>query len=92
MNILQFSKSLGVKSRIDFLLIAKNLKSYVRKADIELSIAPDHRTVYLSCLSLSLSESSRREPGFWKFNNSLLDDDEYLADGEGTLPPSARNV
>ena len=78
-----FSKSLGVKSRIDFLLIAKNLKSYVRKADIEPSIAPDHRTVYLS---LSLPESSRRGPGFWKFNNSLLDDDEYLDMVRGLYP------
>ena len=70
--------------------MAKNLKSYVRKVDIKPSIAPDHRTVYLS---LSLPESSRLGPRFWKFNNSLLDDDEYLdMHGEGTLPPPVGNV
>ena len=69
------SKALDVKSRIDFLLVAKNLTKYVKKSDIQPSIAPDHCAVYIV---LSIPEMNSRGPGFWKFNNSLLADDEYL--------------
>jgi len=44
------SKALDVKSRINFLLVAKNLTKYVKKSDIQPSIAPDHCAVYIFCL------------------------------------------
>ena len=68
------SKALKMRSRIDFFLIAKNLTKYVQKVDIQLSIARDHRTVYLS---LHWTKETRRGPGFLKFNNALLRDDKY---------------
>ena len=69
------SKALKMRSRIGFILIAKNLTRYVQKVDIQPSIAPDHRTVYLS---LHWIKESPRGPGFWKFNNaSVLNDDKY---------------
>ena len=40
------SKALKMKSRIDFFLVAKNLTKYVKKVDIQSSIAPDHKTVF----------------------------------------------
>ena len=42
--------------------------------DTKASNAPDHKAVKLS---LQLSEE-RRGPGLWKFNNSLVDDEEYV--------------
>ena len=42
--------------------------------DIQTSIAPDHNTILLS---LSWPNENPRGPGFWKFNNSLLEDKEY---------------
>ena len=68
------SKMLGVKSRIDFFLISKHLTKFVKKVDIQTSIAPDHNTILLS---LSWPDENPRRPGFWKFNNSLLEDKEY---------------
>lgn len=68
------SKTLGVKSRIDFFLISKHLTKFVKKVDIQTSIAPDHNTILLS---LSWPNENPRGPGFWKFNNSLLEDKEY---------------
>ena len=59
------SNPLDVKSRIDFLFVAKNLIKYVKKSDIQPSIAPDHCTVYII---LSIPEINSRGPGFWKFN------------------------
>lgn len=69
------SKALNLKSRIDFFLLAKELKKCVSKVDIQTSIAPDHSLIYLS---LNLPEETPRGPGFWKFNNTLLEDNEYI--------------
>ena len=68
------SKTLGVKTRIDFFLISKHLTKFVKKVDIQTSIAPDHNMIILS---LSWPNENPRGPGFWKFNNSLLEDKEY---------------
>ena len=64
-----------MKSRIDYFLMAKKLTKYVHKVDIQSSIAPDHKLV---CLSIQLKKLSTRGPGFWKFNNSLLKDEDYI--------------
>ena len=69
------SKALNVKSRIDFFLIAKGLIKYVRKSDVLSSIAPDHKSIHLS---LAWTKESPRGPGFWKFNNTLLNDENYV--------------
>ncbi|KAL9959075.1 hypothetical protein ACROYT_G036156 [Oculina patagonica] len=75
LNIYSYvSKALNVKSRLDFILIAKNLSKHVKSTGITTSIAPDHKTAFLC---LSLPNNSPRGPGFWKFNNTLLKDDGY---------------
>ena len=68
------SKALNVKSRLDFLLITKSFSKYVRKVGTCPSIASDHKIIYLN---LSLPHNTKRGPGFWKFNNTLLNDEEY---------------
>ena len=40
------SKSLRVKSRIDFFLIAKDLTVYIKKSEILPAIAPDHNAIF----------------------------------------------
>ena len=69
------SKAIGMKSRIDYFLLAKNLTKSVKKTEIYPSIAPDHNAIYIS---LSGSPESPRGPGLWKFNNTLLKDEEYV--------------
>ena len=64
-----------MKSRIDYFLLAKNLTKSVKKTEIYPSIAPDHNAIYIS---LSGSSESPRGPGLWKFNNTLLKDEEYV--------------
>ena len=77
------SKALNIKSRLDFFLIAKNLSKHVKNTGIKTSIAPDHKTV---SLCLSWPDNSPRGPGFWKFNNTLLEDDNYLFKIRELLP------
>jgi len=69
------SKSLKVKSRIDFFLVAKNLTLSVKNRQISLAIAPDHDAIFIS---LSLPNQFPRGPGFWKFNNILPDGEQYV--------------
>ena len=69
------SKSLRVKSRIDFFLIAKDLTVYIKKSEILPAIAPDHNAI---SISLTLPNKCPRGPGFWKFNNTLLKDPQYI--------------
>jgi len=69
------SKALGMKYRIDYFLLAKNLTKSVKKTEIYPSIAPDHNAIYIS---LFWSCETPRGPGLWKFNNTLLKDEEYV--------------
>ena len=69
------SKSLKIKSRIDFFLIAQSLKLNIRKAENRSSIAPDHKAIFLS---VEINDAFHRGPGTWKFNNQLLEDENYV--------------
>ena len=67
------TKSQKLKSRIDYFIIAKQLINQVKKTETRSSIAPDHKAVFLS---LEIDQTFKRGPGTWKFNNTLLKDDE----------------
>ena len=69
------SKSLRLKPRIDFFLVSKQFINDVIKAETRTSIAPDHKAILLS---LKIENNFTRGPGTWKFNNSLLQDENYL--------------
>jgi len=69
------SKALKITSRIYFFLVARNLTKYVQKVDIQSPIAPDHKTVLLS---LHWTKVLPVGPGFWKFNNTLLEDNNFV--------------
>ena len=69
------SKSLGVKSRIDFFLVAKNLQKYVKTIRIYPAIAPDRKAIRISLLC---PKEVIRGPGVWKFNNTLFKDDNFV--------------
>jgi len=46
----------------------------VSKAEIRTSIAPDHKSVFLG---VEIKSEFKRGPGLWKFNNTLLEDENY---------------
>ena len=69
------SKTLKLKSRIDFFLISGKFQHDVTKVETRASIAPDHKAVFLS---ITLNEEFKRGPGLWKFNNTLLQDECYV--------------
>ena len=64
-----------IASRLDYFLVSKNLYFQVKECDIVPSLKSDHKIVTL----LVHHNSSPRGRGYWKFNNNLLLDDEYIS-------------
>ena len=67
-----------IASRLDYFLVSKNLYFQVKECDIVPSLKSDHKIVTL----LVHHNSSPRGRGYWKFNNNLLLDDEYISKTE----------
>ena len=68
------SKPLKISSRADFLLIPRHKIYLVEQIETVISNALDHKAIKLkfNC------PNSKRGPGLWKFNNALLEDEEYV--------------
>ena len=56
-------------------MLPKAFTRSVKKIEIYLSIAPDHSAIYIS---LSWSSKTPRGPSIWKFNNTLLNDEQHV--------------
>ncbi len=64
----------GKRSRLDYFLISQNLVTLCSNVYIRPGYRSDHELI---CLDLELS-SQKRGLGYWKFNNELLRDREYV--------------
>ena len=64
-------KSPIIQRRLDYWLISDLLQDDVAKVDIVTAIRTAHHAIILEINSL---DDQERDPSFWKFNNSLLDD------------------
>ena len=63
------------QARLDSFLVSENMSQYVVDAEIIPGYRTDHSGI---TLKLKLLESERGK-GYWKFNNTLLKDNEYVA-------------
>ena len=62
------------RGRLDFFLMTLTLLPCLRNCDIDISYKSDHSIIFLE---LQLSEQNHGK-GFWKLNNSLLNDKAYV--------------
>ena len=69
------TKNKNLKSRIDFFIITKELINQEKRVETRTSISPDHMAVFLT---IEIDQAPAREPGNWKFNNTLLKENEYI--------------
>ena len=67
-------KASNLKERLDWFLINQELYQEVECVGITTGYKTDHCMVII----VILIESNERGPGFWKFNNSLLEDADYV--------------
>ena len=61
-------------ARLDYFLISNSLFPFIKKASMEAGILSDHS---ITTIEIDF-RNFQRGRGFWKFNNSLLKDLEYL--------------
>ena len=70
------NKSRKIQARLEYFLISKDLFSDVQSCCIVNSPESDHSSITLHLKSENLMQP--KGPGFWKFNDSLLEDCEYV--------------
>ena len=66
-------KKLTIQHRLDFWLISSSVHEEVEDVDIIPAIRTDHSAITMHINGI---EETGRGPSFWKFNSSLLEDDE----------------
>ena len=64
-------------SRIDFFLVSDDIQSEVKSCEFLFSLSSDHSPVKLKMQSISTDTRGR---GYWKFNNSLLQNKQFVSD------------
>ena len=74
-NLTWRQKNSLIQRRLDYLSISDSLQDDVAKTDIITAINTDHLAVVLGVDSLA---EYPRGPSFWKFNNSLLHDSNFV--------------
>ena len=80
-----FNSDFSIGSRLDKFLVSQSLFSFMSNCEIMPFCLSDHDIVYLT---LRLDDLCPRGPGLWKFNNSLLQDTnfiEYISDRMNAL-------
>ena len=66
-----------IQSRLDYFFIPKCLQNLTQECRITPNIFSDHSALILTiCFG---EQTAPRGPGYWRFNNSLLTDNEYVA-------------
>ena len=76
-------KVLKVQCRLDYWLVAKELLHIMLNTEIKQSSLSDHSAIILT---LQSKDYERRGPGFWKFNNSLLEDSTFVEQLQCLIP------
>ena len=77
-DIKQFTwrqKNEKVKCRLDYWLISNFMQDSVAKVDILPFIKSDHSAVVLE---IRVSEQDQKGKGYWKLNNSILDEADFI--------------
>ena len=65
-----------IQCRLDYWLVSDNIYDYVSNTDILPSVHSDHSAISIQLTFIPKQSSG---PCFWKFNNSLLEDQEYIS-------------
>ena len=69
------TKNPVVQRRLDFWLITSSIQEEVENVGIIPAIRTDHSAISMHINGI---EETGRDPSFWQFNSSLLEDDDYI--------------
>ena len=71
------NKSFKIQCRLDYFLISKKLSDLTEKCKIFYAPETDHSAIFIHIKTAELKQE--KGPGFWKFNQSLLQDEIYVS-------------
>ena len=72
-----------IQRRLDFWLTNNSLQDDIDNTNIAIAIKTDHSTI---TLEINILSEQKRGPSFWKFSNSLLNDDKFIGQINNKLP------
>ena len=78
-----------IERRLDFFLISNVLQESIIKTDVLASFCTDHSPILFS---LQLKDMPTRGKGFWKFNNSLTSNDDYVEKMKNQISETLRTL
>ena len=76
------SPNITIYRRLDYFLISDELQSYAEQVNIIPTPSTDHSAVTLRIKSLP---GVKNGPSFWKFNNSLINDNNYIRETKNVI-------
>ena len=69
--------------RLDYWLISNGLQDFIKSTNIIPAIKTDHAAIDFVLTDIG---KEAKGPGFWKFNCSLLNDDNYISELNSNFP------
>ncbi len=79
----------GLASRLDYLFISEHLLNVINAVDINPGLFSDHGILQAS---FEISSGQDKGRGIWKFNNTLLHDQEYVKEIKSLIETTYLNV
>ena len=76
-----------VQRRLDFWLISDVCQDEVEETNIKTAIGTDHSAI-TTCISFNSLDEQTRSPSYWKFNSSLVNDENYVSMIDQKIPVS----
>ena len=67
-----------IHRRLDYVFISESLQPYIKESDIINAPDTDHSAIVLDMSNDLDLDSEKHGPSYWKFNNSLLNDREFV--------------
>jgi len=64
-----------ISSRLDYWFVSEHILNRISKPKIKTAILTDHDLVQFE---MNINQSTKRGPGYWKFNSSLLTDPDFV--------------
>ena len=72
-----------IQRRLDYFYISNSMQVSVKNTDVLASLLTDHSPITFSYCK---NEESNRGRGLWKFNNSLIENEEYVHQMKKFIP------
>jgi len=76
-----------IQSRLDYWLVSESLEGLITDCGISPGINSDH-----SAINIAIANNTHKGPSLWKFNNLLLEDNNYIVHMKAVITANIREM